>query len=74
MSGCIGTSCQFAFHRRNHQHVGVNDQCIDIVDRVVEIVFDLIEVAIVVVGDLRRDVPLGDPVDILSCYVQGSDD
>ena len=53
---------------------GVGDQRVDGVDAGVEVVLDGVEVAVVVVGDLGRDVALGDLVDIVGGDVQRPDD
>ena len=57
---------------RHARHVG--DQGVDGVDALVQVVLDLVEVAVVVVGDLGGDVALGDPVDVLGGHVQRADD
>src|ERR1039458_6552582 len=48
-------------------------QCGDVVDAVVEVVLDLVEVAVVAVGNLRRDVALRDAVHIFGGDVQRPD-
>jgi hypothetical protein len=51
-----------------------SDQPPDGVDADVEVVLDVVEVALVGVGDLGRDVALGDAVHVLGRHVQGLDD
>ena len=41
--------------------------------QVVQVVLDVVEVAVVLLGDLLRDVPLADPVDVVGGHVQGAD-
>ena len=65
MLGRIGPGGQLAFDRGLGEHVGVGHQSIDRVDALVQVVLDLVEIAVVVVRDLRRDIALADPVDIL---------
>ena len=62
---------QLAFHGRLGQHHGVGRHGVDGVDALVEVVLDEVEVAVVGVGDLRRDVALGDAVDIVGGDVDG---
>ena len=45
-----------------------------VVDAGVQVVLDLVEVAVVVVGDLRRDVALADPVHIFGSHVDRPDE
>jgi hypothetical protein len=52
---------------------GVGDQRIDRVDAGVEVVLDGVEVTAVAVGDLRRDVALGDAVDVVGGDVERVD-
>ena len=58
---------------RLDQHVGVGHQRVHVVDAGVQVVLDLVEVAVVLVGDLRRDVALRDPVHVLGSHVQRAD-
>ena len=56
------------------QRVRLGQQAVHHVDAGVEVVLDLVEVAVVGVGDLRRDVALGDPVHVLGRDVDGCDE
>ena len=69
----VGAGVQLALGGGLGQRRGFGDQAVDRVDALVEVVLDLVEVAVVVVGDLRRDVALGDPVDVLGRHVQRAD-
>ena len=71
--GGVGAGGQFAFRRRLDQHAGLGHQRVDGVDAVVQVVLDLVEVAVVGVGDLGRDVALGDAVHVLGGDVQRAD-
>ena len=74
MARCIGPGIEPPLDRGFCQHPGVLDEQVDGIDTLVEIVFDLVEVPVVGLFNLRRDVALGDPVNILSGDVEGSDD
>ena len=74
MFGRIRPRRELAFHRRLREQVGIGHQRVDRVDALVQVVLDLVEVAVVIVGDLRRYVALGNPVHILGGHVQRSDD
>ena len=74
MFGGIGAGGQLAFDGGLGQHVGVGDQGVDVVDAVVEVELDLVEVALVGIGDLGGDVPFTDPVHVLGGHVQRADD
>ena len=69
----IGTGLKFSFNRCLGQQVGIPHQRIDRVNAGVEVVLERIEVAVVCVGDLRRDVALGDAVDVTGGHVQRPD-
>ncbi len=64
---------QLPFHRGRRQHPGIRHQRVDRVDAEIQVVFDLIEVALVVVRDSRRDVALADPVDVARRDVERAD-
>ncbi|GAM11841.1 hypothetical protein OR1_04159 [Geobacter sp. OR-1] len=74
MFGGIGSGVELAGNGGGGEHVGVGNQGVDGVDGLVEVVLDLVEVAVVGVGDPRRDVAFGDPVDIFGGNVQRPDD
>ena len=50
------------------------DQQIHRVDAGIEVLFEGVEVAVVAVGDLGRDRPLGDPVHVVGGHVERTDD
>ena len=52
---------------------GLGDHAVQSVDALVEVVLDLVEVAVVAVGDLRRDVALGNAVHVLGGHLQRTD-
>ena len=70
----VAAGLQLAVQRRLDQLVRFLQQAVHHVDAGVEVVLDLVEVAVVGVGDLRRDVALGDPVDILGGDVDRADE
>ena len=72
--GGIGACGQLAFDGGLRQHAGVGDQRVHGIDAGVQVVLDLVEVAVVVVGDPRRNVAFGDPVHILGRDIQRADD
>jgi hypothetical protein len=71
VAGRVGAGFELAGNRRSREHRGVGDQGIDRVDAGVEVVLDDVVVATVGVGDLRRDVALGDPVDVAAVTLSG---
>ena len=73
MLGGIGAGGELAVNRRLGQHSGIGNEGVDGVDAGVEIVFDGVEVAVVGVGNLRRDRPLGDLIDIGGGNVERAD-
>ena len=69
--GGVGPGGQLAFDGGLGRACAASaDQAVEGVDALVEVVLDLVEVAVVGVGDLRRDVALGDPVDVLGRHHQ----
>ncbi|MPM62075.1 hypothetical protein SDC9_108941 [bioreactor metagenome] len=74
MTAGIGAGGELALDGGPGQHDGVGDQGVDGVDGGVEVVLDGVEVAVVVVGDARRDGALGDAVDIVGGDVERADD
>ena len=73
MLGSVGASSEFAFDRGFYQHAGVGHQRVDRVDAGVEVVLDFVEIALVGVGDLGRDVAFRDAIHVLGRNVQGPD-
>ena len=61
----VGTVVQTALDGGLHQPLGVVDQALHRVDAAVQVVLDGVEVAPIGLGDLGRDVALGDAVDIV---------
>ncbi|PKK85128.1 MAG: hypothetical protein CVT48_06985 [Thermoplasmata archaeon HGW-Thermoplasmata-1] len=74
MTSGIGTDRDPAFAGGFGKYAGIIDQRIDRRDAGVEVLLNGVEVAVVVVSDLRRNFPPGDPVDILGRHAQGSND
>ena len=70
----VGARGQLAVHRRLDQHAGVGHQRVDRVDAGVEVVLQNVEVAVVGVGDLGRNIAPADPVHIVGGHVQWADD
>ena len=68
-AGVVGASVQFALDGRVGQNLHFADEAGDGVNALVEVVLDLVEVAVVVVGDLRGHVALGDAVDVFGRHV-----
>ena len=74
MLGGIGAGGQLAFHGGDAEQVGVGHEGVHGVHALVEVVLDLVEVAVVLVSDLGGDVALGDAVHVAGGHVQGADD
>ncbi len=74
MLGGIGACAQLTFRRGFDQPAGLSDQSLYIIDAIVQVVLDLVEVAVVVVGDPGRNVALGNPVNVLSGNIERADD
>ena len=66
----VRSSCQFAIDSSLGQHVGVSNQRIDFLNTIIQVVLNHIEVAVVAVSNLRRNIALGDPVNIVGCHVK----
>ena len=69
----VTAGLELALHRSLGQHPSLGHQAIDRVNALVEVVLDLVKVTLVLVGDLFRDVALGDAVHVLGGHVQGAD-
>ena len=69
----VGPDIQFAGDCRLGQHVDIVNHRLHRVDAHVEIILDLIKIAVIAIGDLGRDVALGYPVNVLRGYVQRPD-
>ena len=74
MRGHVNADCQLAFEHGLSQRYAVGDQAADGVDTDVEVVLDLVEVALIDLGDLGRDIAFGDAIHVLGGDVQGLDD
>ena len=72
--GRVGAGRELTRHRGRRERAGVLDQRVDRVDAGVEVLLQRIEVAVVVLGDLRGDRALGDPVHIVGGHVERDDD
>ena len=65
---------QPTFNCRSGQRDTLGDQTIDGFDTTVQVVLDRVEIAIIGVGDLRRDIATGNLVDIVGSHIQRIDD
>ena len=74
MLGGIGAGGQLAFHGSDVEHVGVGHEGVHSVHALVQVVLDLVEVTVVLVGDLGGDVALGDAIHVAGGHVEGADD
>ena len=74
MLRCVGARGELALDRGLGEQSGLGDQQVDSIDRLVEVVLDGVEVAVVGIGDLRRDIALGDALDVGRSNVQRRDD
>ena len=72
--GRVGAGCQSAFDGGLGQHVGIGDQCVDHIDAGIQVALDRIEVTLVAIGNLRRDITLGDAINIVRGDIQRLDD
>ena len=64
---------EFSFYRCIREQVGIRNEAVDCNDTLVEIILDLVEVTVVRVRDLGRNISLRDPVNILGSYIERSD-
>ena len=69
----IGTCCQFAFCCGFGKHTGIKNESIYRINSQVEIIFNFIEITIIAVSDLGRNITFTDPVNIFSGHVQRTD-
>ena len=70
----VRAGAQLAVDRCLREHGGVGHQQVHCIDRLVQVVLDRVEVAVVGVGDLRGDVALGDAIDVVRSDVKRVDD
>ena len=68
--GSVGACGQLAIYGGLRQQNRIGDQRVDGLDAGVEVVLQNIEVAVVGVGDLGRNVAPADPIDIIRGYIQ----
>ena len=73
MLGSIGTGGELAINSRFGQQAGIGNQQIDGIDTGVEVVLEDVEIAVIGIGDLGRNVALGDAVDVVGGDVQWVD-
>ena len=71
--GYITTGCQLTCNRSLDQLICFSQQSNHGIDTVVQVQLDLVEITIVVVGDLGWNITLGNAVDILGSYIQRTD-
>ncbi len=71
--GGIGAFVELAVGGGLDDHVGFGQQVVHHLDHVVEVGLDDVEVAVVVVGDDRRDVALRDAIDVIRGDVERPD-
>ena len=69
----VGAGGQSSLRSRPDQQCRLADQRVDVADAVVQVVLDLVEIAVVIVGNLRRDIALGNAVHVFGGHIQGSD-
>ena len=74
MLGGVCTGVELAFDSCLGQHSSIANQHVHCVDALVQVVLDLVEITLVLVSDLLRNIALGDPVYVLGCHVQRSYD
>ena len=73
MPGCVSSGLESALHRSIAEHTGICHKSIYRVNAGIQVVLYLIEVAIVVIGNLRRYVTLTDALHIFGCHIERSD-
>ncbi len=73
-TGAIDLRIDFPRFLQNDRAVEILCQEIQRIDAQIQVVLDLVEIAIVIVGDFRRDVALGNTVDVFRRHVQRPDD
>ncbi len=69
----VGAGGQFSFHRRLDKSAGVAYEGVQRHDADIQVVFDLVEIAVVRVGNRRRNIALRNPVNVLGRHVQRAD-
>ena len=73
MLGGISACGQLTFNSRLGKQTCVRNQSVDVVDTIVEVELDFVEVTVVSIGDLWRDIALADAVDIFSGHIERAD-
>ena len=73
MLGCVGAGGQFAFYGRLRETHAVGHDPADGVDADVQVVLNLVEITVVLVRDLGRNVALGNTIHVLCGHIKWSD-
>ncbi len=66
----VSTGIKSTFYRCIRQNFCIRDQLVHCIYTGIQVILDLIEVAIVRIGNLRRNIALRYAVHILSCHIQ----
>ena len=74
MLGRIRSCRQLSFHCGAGKHPGIGDHGVDRVDARVQVVLDVIEIAVVGIRDLLRNVPMADTIHVVRRHVERPDD
>ena len=70
----VGADVEFAVDGGLGERFRLGNQAVDRVDAVIEVILDGVEIAVVVVGDLRGNIARGNAIDVVGGHVQRSDD
>ena len=70
----VGFGVQFSFSRSSSEIGSFVDQAVDGDDALVEVILEIVEVAVVVVGDPFGNVSLGDAVDACCGHAERNDE
>ncbi len=73
MLGGVGPGRELPFDARLREHGRIRDQGVHRIDRLVQVVLDRVEIAVVGIDDLRRDVALRDPIHVVRSHVERPD-
>ncbi len=74
MFGSIGAGGQLAFDSSICQTSCIGCHTVDSINALIEVVFDFVKIAVVIIGNCRRNIALGNSVHIFGSYVQRPDD
>ncbi len=69
MAGGICTGLEFAFHRCIRENLCIGNKQIHCINAEIQVIFDLVKIAIIGVRDFRRDITFRNTVNILSGYI-----